>query len=142
MIWNKVCMPKNCGGLRLRELKKFNLSMLAKQRWRLLNPLVSAVMKAMYHPNSSFLDATIGTNLSYVWKSILASIEVIKAGAQKRIGNGMDTYVWGASWLPDGNNGYVMTLMHGQLYDTTVYDLMQDEERGWDFDIIHDIFQS
>lgn len=45
-------MPKEFGGLGLKELKKFNMAMLAEQGWRLLteaNPLVSAVMKSKYY---------------------------------------------------------------------------------------------
>ncbi|KAL1827804.1 hypothetical protein ACET3Z_006216 [Daucus carota] len=143
--WSKMCMPKKCGGLGLRELRKFNLSMLAKQGWRLLkgsNPLASAIMKAKYYPNSSFLDAEVGTNPSYVWRSILASIEVIKAGARKRIGNGRDTCIWGVPWLPEVNNGYVMTPMPVQLQDSRIHSLMQDDGRRWDYDVINDIFQS
>lgn len=67
MNWTKVCLPKNCGGLGLRELRKFNLAMLAKQGWRLLkerNLLVSEVMKAKYYPRLCFLDAKVGANPS------------------------------------------------------------------------------
>ena len=145
MLWNKVCVPKNCGGLGLRELRKFNLSMMAKQGWRLLkesNPLVSAVMKARYYPNSSFLDAEVGSNPSYFWRSILASMDVIKAGARRRIRNGRDTCVWGEPWLPEVNNGYVMTPMHVHLQGTKVHSLVYMGERRWDLDVIQDIFQS
>ncbi|XP_074360939.1 uncharacterized protein LOC141701175 [Apium graveolens] len=89
----------------------------------------SAVMKPKDYPNSSFLDAEVGTNPSYIWRSILASIEVFKAGARKRIGNGRDICVWGVPWLSEVNNGYVMTPMHVQLHDKTIYSLMQDDER-------------
>lgn len=34
MSWKRLCMG---GGLGMKELHKFNVSMLAKQRWRLLN---------------------------------------------------------------------------------------------------------
>jgi hypothetical protein len=34
--WNDVCRPKNEGGLGVRDLKLFNVSLLEKWRWRLL----------------------------------------------------------------------------------------------------------
>lgn len=101
MSWSRVCKPKSCGGLGLRKLRDFNLSMLAKQGCRLLkksSSLASAVMKAKYYPNSSFLDAKVGSNPSYAWRSILAAIDVVKAGARKRIGNGRDTAIWDVPW--------------------------------------------
>lgn len=69
MKWSKLCMPKGCGGLGMRDLRKLNLAMLAKQGCRLLqqtNGLVSEIIKARYYPNKSFLEAEIGNNPSYV----------------------------------------------------------------------------
>ncbi|XP_074378191.1 uncharacterized protein LOC141719717 [Apium graveolens] len=126
MSWSRVCKPKNCEGLELKNLKSFNLSMLAKQGWRLLKEsshLISAVMKAKYYPNTSFLDTKVGSNLSYTWRSIMAAIDVIKAGTRKKIGNGRNTNVWGVPWLPDTTDGY-------------------DDTCRWDVEVIQDIFQS
>ncbi|XP_074323839.1 uncharacterized protein LOC141660751 [Apium graveolens] len=63
MAWSKMCMPKGCGGLGVRELRRFNLSMLAKQCWRLLNQtngFVTEIIKDMYYPNKSLLEAQVG----------------------------------------------------------------------------------
>lgn len=106
------------------------------------NSLPSAVMKAKYYPDSNFLDAKVRSNPSYLWRSILAAIDVIKAGARKKIGNEKDTKVWGAPWLPDVTDGYVRTLMPEQLQDSTVNSLMQEEDCRWEFDVIQDIFQT
>lgn len=62
-------MPKEFGGLGLKELKKFNMAMLAKQRWRLLeeaNLLVSAVMKSKYCAQTDLLNADLRNSPSYV----------------------------------------------------------------------------
>lgn len=35
MNWDKFCMPKACGDMGFKQLKPFNLALLAKRRWRL-----------------------------------------------------------------------------------------------------------
>lgn len=65
--------------------------MLAKQAWRLVNgsnQLVTNIMKARYYPESDFLNANLGNNPSYIWRSIIAAQDVMRQGCRKRIGNG------------------------------------------------------
>lgn len=57
------------------------------------NPMVSSLMKARFFPNSDFLNAKIGSNPSYIERSILATKDMVKQGCRKRIGN------------EDGNHG-------------------------------------
>lgn len=55
-----MCMPKEEGGLGFRDLKAFNLALLAKQGWRLQNEsnsLVHRVFKAHYFLDGDFLSA-------------------------------------------------------------------------------------
>ncbi|CAL2238950.1 unnamed protein product [Prunus armeniaca] len=59
MAWDKLCAPKEKGGLGFRNLHAFNLALLAKQGWRLLqnlDSLITRVLKAKYFPNHSFLE--------------------------------------------------------------------------------------
>lgn len=75
------------------------------------NPLVTAFMQAMYFPNSDFLNAELGANPSYMWKSILIAQEILKQGCRKRIGNGESTRFWKVPWLPYNENGFLTTNM-------------------------------
>lgn len=56
--WEKLSKSKMIGGLGVKSLNSFNVSMLAKQGWRLINncnPMVTAIMKAKYYPKTDFL---------------------------------------------------------------------------------------
>ena len=69
--------------MRFRDIHAFNLAMLAKQAWRLLietQSLFYRVYKARYFPSSTFMDAELGTNPSFVWRSLLQACEVIREG--------------------------------------------------------------
>ena len=63
-----MCKSKLEGGMGFRDLYDFNLAMLAKQRWRMLeNPasLMVRMYKVRYFPNGDILNASIGNNPSY-----------------------------------------------------------------------------
>ena len=82
-------MPKEEGGLAFRVLHKHNLSLVAKQAWRLLSrpqSLVSRIYAAWYFPTGRVTEAKLGTNPSYIWRSIYGTLLLIKAGARWRIG--------------------------------------------------------
>ena len=52
-----------------RDLRAFNLAMLAKQGWRMIQgheSLLHKCFKARYFPRSSFLDAKESPGCSYV----------------------------------------------------------------------------
>ena len=142
LSWKRLCAPKDFGGLGLKELKKFNMAMIAKQGWRLLteaNKLVSAVMKARYYSDSSVLNVKLGSNPSYVWRGIYQALEVVRAGARRKIGDGEDTMVWKVPWLPDDSHGFIATDEYPQLKNIKVSSLMSADKR-WDVDLLNDLF--
>ena len=74
--WKFLTQPKKMGGMDFRDLRSFNLAMLAKQGWRMLHDHVSLLyscFKAKYFPRCSFLEAVDCPNNSYVWKSLLVA---------------------------------------------------------------------
>ncbi|XP_073318192.1 uncharacterized protein [Primulina huaijiensis] len=89
-----------------RDFYGFNLAMLGKQVWKLLsdpNATICRIYKAKYYPRGDFLNANIGHNPSFAWRSILASQD---------------------PWLRDSSNFYVEKAMIPELHDWTVQDLM------------------
>ena len=85
LSWEKLCVPKSCGGMGFKQLKYFNMALLAKQGWRLQtnpNSLVYWVLKARYFPQCEFIEASLGNNPSYSWHSVLSAKHLVREGAQ------------------------------------------------------------
>ena len=54
-----LCLPKDLGGMGFKELQKFNVAMLAKQVWRLLenkSSLFHRFFKAKFFPKGTIFD--------------------------------------------------------------------------------------
>lgn len=74
---------KSDGGLGFRDLEVFNFALLAKQGWRILQHLESmvvTVMKDKYFRTGSFMQALLGHNPLYAWRSIYKAREVLERG--------------------------------------------------------------
>jgi hypothetical protein len=79
--WWKLCIPKESEGMGFRDLQCFNLSLLAKQVWRLLcepESLCARVLRAKYYPDGHLLNATLKSGSSFTWQSILAGLDYFK----------------------------------------------------------------
>uniref|UniRef100_A0A803Q6D6 Reverse transcriptase zinc-binding domain-containing protein n=1 Tax=Cannabis sativa TaxID=3483 RepID=A0A803Q6D6_CANSA len=101
--WDKLCKPKEEGGLEFWSLNEFNQALLAKQGWRLIyNPqsLLARVLKNSYYPNVSFMEAGCPPGASCVWKGICWGRKILQEGARWRIGNGREARVWEDKWIP------------------------------------------
>lgn len=128
--WAKLSTHKAEGGLRFLRIHEYNLALLAKQGWKLVSDphsLASEVLKAHYFPHGSFLNACIGHNPSYVWRSIMASQALIRQGACERIGSGRQTKIWGDPWLPDLTNPFIESPHNPELINQTVNSLCLSE---------------
>ncbi|XP_048594891.1 uncharacterized protein LOC106358645 [Brassica napus] len=101
--WEKVCLPREEGGIGFRMIHEFNLALLAKQLWRLLqipDSLVVRVLKGRYYRLSSPLRVDTATNPSYVWTSIIAARKLLLLGIRQKIHSGYEVKVWEDSWMP------------------------------------------
>lgn len=74
-----------------RNFHLFNLVMLGKIGWRLVNKpeaLVCKVLKAKYYPSEDFLRAALGSSPSFTWRSIWNTQGLVRRGLRWKIGDG------------------------------------------------------
>ena len=101
-IGKKLCTRKDRGGMGFRDMQAINMAMLAKQAGRLIpntHSLFYQVYKSRYFPNCSFMDAEVGSNPSYVWRSLLGARDLIKEGSKWQVGDGTYINVSTHKWL-------------------------------------------
>ncbi|KAA3477188.1 RNA-directed DNA polymerase reverse transcriptase family protein [Gossypium australe] len=91
------------GGLGFRSFGQFNIALLAKQGWRLINfpnSLLEKVLKAKYYPNSDFIHAQLENLPSLTWKSVWTAKWLLKYGLCWRVGKGDQISIWNDRWIP------------------------------------------
>ena len=86
-----------------RDIHAFNLAMLTKQAWRLIqgsHSIFFKVYKARYFPTCSFMKAGLGSNPSFVWRSLLEARKLIRAATVWKVGDGRSIKLDDHRWLP------------------------------------------
>jgi hypothetical protein len=134
MKWSKMGMAKDRGGMGFRDLVNFNLALLATQCWRLLkspDSLTAKIIKAKYYPNSSILEANLGSEPSFAWRSIHSARSLLEKGLIWRIGNGQSVKIWGDRWIPIPSTYKIQSPPRDLNQMSKVCDLIDKENEEW-----------
>lgn len=88
--------------------------------------LVTKIFKAKYFSRDDFLDAELGHNPSYAWRSIWMSKALVKKGVRWSIGGGDSIPIWESPWLCNGESlscpiGLPFELQHLSISDLWVH---------------------
>ncbi|GAU41975.1 hypothetical protein TSUD_306810 [Trifolium subterraneum] len=139
--WDKICLDKEHEGLGVRRVKEFNISLLGKWCWRLLQEPESLwvqVLAAKYGMKDGQVDLG-GIRASNWWNNINSIRFGTEGGAGswfvdnvvKRLGDGEKTLFWKDKWV----DGISLKSQFGRLFDlsldreVTVADMCR---RGWE----------
>ncbi|KAA3465749.1 reverse transcriptase [Gossypium australe] len=140
--WRFLCRSKEEGGLGFRRMAQFNISLLAKQGWRLLNflnSLVARAFKAKYFPNTNFLHLRLGSLCSYIWRNIWATKGTLEKGLLWKVGTGSNISISQDTWIPDYVNGRLLSSFDNLQCDK-VAELISSNETEWNKELIVNTF--
>ena len=126
-----------------RDLKAFNLALLTKQGWCLLqntNSLFHHVFQAKYFADKSFLDAQLDKRPSFASQSIMATESMVEDGIRWSIRNGDKVNIWNDKWIPNPKTYKIMTPINPLMYNEKVSTLIDKERAAWKSELVNSIF--
>lgn len=135
-----MCVPKEHGGMGFRDVHSFNLALLVKQSWRLIehnDSLCARVLRARYYANEDILNCDLKKGSSYVWRSIWAGFQTFKKGCIWRVGDGAKIDIWTDCWIPSSLSRKVVTVRGNQVL-SSVIDLIDPATGEWDEQLVRD----
>ena len=142
VAWDVMIRPKYMGGLGFRNLEMFNLALLARQAWRIMNDedsLSARILKAVYYPECSLLEATLGSNPSQIWRAVIDGRDVMAQGIIRRIGDGESTHIWRHNWIPRSSfKRPIASLV--QDPPQRVSELIETTTASWRVDLVRSVF--
>lgn len=97
-------------------------------------------MKEKYYKDINILNARLGTDPSYLWRSVCGVLPLVKAGMRWRIGNGRKVRIWGDNWLPTTQSTFqVQSPVKVLNQDATIRELINHDGKSWDEELIFQV---
>lgn len=132
--WQLMSKTKLKGDLGFRDLEDFNLAMLAKQCWRLIqNPhsLAARVLSLKYYPKGDFHKAQWGKRPSLLWRSFLATKPLLEEGLIWRVGIGKSIKIQLDKRLPQPSSCKVQSKVNLFHVNEKVAILIDHDTKQW-----------
>ncbi|CAL1374667.1 unnamed protein product [Linum trigynum] len=131
--------PKEEGGLGFKNFHLFNVALIGKQVWRILeNPdaLWVRLLKGLYFGDGDFFSASKGRNGSWIWSGLCDTKEKLKMGLVKSIMSGNDTLFNSDPWLLSAPSFSLSSL---GLNQSKVSDWIHQHDRKWKKESLYEV---
>ncbi|KAL6226980.1 hypothetical protein ACLB2K_000939 [Fragaria x ananassa] len=86
------------------------------------------------------MKAELKAGASFTWRSIMAGRRVLEKGMRFQVGNGVDISVWHDRWIPVPYGFKPYSEPMEGLDDLKVVDLLDPDERGWQINLLRELF--
>nr|XP_043633199.1 uncharacterized protein LOC122604369 [Erigeron canadensis] len=100
--WKSICLPKNEGGLGIKQILVVNKSLMAKHIWSIITNRESLWVKWVHSyrlQGWSFWDVPIKSGCSWGWRKLLNLRSELRQFIRSKIGDGASTSAWDANWI-------------------------------------------
>lgn len=103
------------------------------------NSVVARILKAKYFTNTSFMEASSPSGMSYSWRSTIAGREVLAKGLRYQIGNDRYVSIWNNPWipLPHSFKPFCLPLEGTELWKAE--DIIDPESRAWNATMVENL---
>jgi len=144
--WEDMCQNKNNGGLGIRNLHLVNKSLIMNVAYNIVtnkNPLLSAVIKAKYYPNSSFWTVPNSTTKLAFWSSVLQVRKELSSNVHLQLHDG-NSSIWSSPWFPlwDSIHDQLKLLVTTNPIPAQAKDLWYPNTQVWNIDLLNATFHT
>ncbi|KAJ1279161.1 hypothetical protein BS78_04G134000 [Paspalum vaginatum] len=149
--WEDICQPKHLGGLGIKNITTMDQSPVTHSAWMIValkdpflsKVLVTSLLKAKYHPYSSFWKAQNTGARSVFWSSTQSVRHYIHENCTYKIHEGT-VNIWSEPWCPIWDNIHSHLNMPSIVNSlpNQVKDLWNHNGQNWNIDLINQIFDN
>lgn len=130
--WKDITLPKELGGLGIRDIWVLNRALLMKNLWKLASsaqPLWAQVLLAKYYPEGTLWDTNRTYACTSLWRGLMQLREDLAPYVRWSIGNGENCLLFAQPWH---DNWREIIPSSNELRRLTVSDCMDSHSGGWD----------
>ncbi|KAJ4755660.1 RNA-directed DNA polymerase (reverse transcriptase)-related family protein [Rhynchospora pubera] len=101
LSWDRVCLPKQLGGMGVLNLKLLNISLLLKWLWRLFempNSPWACLTRSLLASRMHTTPLAWTSRGSFFWKDLLKLRHIFSISTKFNLGDGRDTLFWFSDW--------------------------------------------
>ena len=145
MAWDKICRPKQNGGIGLHKTVALNQAYQSKLAWKICtnqNSMWVCLMRTKYLRHHDFFNAQGKQVDSLVWKNLLKCRKLIWQGLIWTVGNGKDIYFWQENWIETRSILDLLDLEDDDSVDLGLKVNEFIEDKQWNVHKLHIVLRS